>query len=148
MIIKGEEIPVYKIPFRVANHIIRKLYGFYLDRKVVDYLAKWQHVNHDEERIIRVGFLVQDPTCWDKVEPIYDSLNNNPRFDVKLVVVPDYDLSFEVATKVGQNRNKSNFGNARDIRNELDKIIDNHAYNLAQKKISDEDRYRLTLRDL
>lgn len=92
MKIKGEEIPVCKIPFRVANRIKRMLYGFYLDRKVVDYLAKWQHVNHDIERIIRVGFLVQDPTCWDKVEPIYDSLNNNPRFDAKLVVVPNYDF--------------------------------------------------------
>ncbi len=61
--------------------------------------------------------------------------------------VPDYELVNEVATHIGIKRKQPNFGNARDVRNELDRIIDNHAFNLAQGKCTEDNRYRLTLAD-
>lgn len=53
---------------------------------------------------IRVGFIVQMPEIWDKEEPIFELMQNDPQFDVKLVVVPPYDrINREVSTDYSDN---------------------------------------------
>jgi len=63
-------------------------------------------------------------------------------------LVPSYELTDEVAATIGARRSQSNFGNAREVRNEVDRLIDNHAYNLANGLVDASDKYRLTLKDL
>lgn len=46
---------------------------------------------------IRIGFIVQMPEVWDKEAPLLEALINDERFEVTLLVVPEYDL---VAGKV------------------------------------------------
>ena len=42
---------------------------------------------------IRIGFIVQMPEVWDKEAPLLEALINDERFEVTLLVVPEYDLS-------------------------------------------------------
>ena len=90
---------------------------------------------------IKYWFEFNDYTNYELGEIFIKMANKNN-------LVPNFDLVNEVSAKIGATRNNPNFGNARDVRNELDKIIDNHAYNLMQKNIEDKDRYTLTLNDL
>lgn len=47
-----------------------------------------------------------------------------------------------------QKKKNANFGNARDVRTLLDKIIDNHAYNLKLNILSEDYRYTIMACDL
>lgn len=62
-------------------------------------------------------------------------------------LVPEYELIEHVVEIVSKKRGP-NFGNARDVRNLLDQIIDNHAFNLAQGIDAEGERYKLVARDL
>ena len=44
---------------------------------------------------------------------------------------------------VSRERKLKSFGNARTVRNILDKAIDKHTLNLATGKLTQDDRYRL-----
>ena len=48
---------------------------------------------------------------------------------------------------VGKERRLKSFGNARTVRNILDKAIDKHSLNLMKNVIGQEDRYRLVAAD-
>jgi len=62
-------------------------------------------------------------------------------------LVPEGELIEKAIEKVLENKNK-NFGNARDVRNLLDQIIDNHAFNLAQGIDTEDERYKLVVKDI
>lgn len=41
---------------------------------------------------INVAFIVQMPEVWDKEEPVYLAMRDNPDFNTQLIVVPHYDI--------------------------------------------------------
>lgn len=62
-------------------------------------------------------------------------------------------VSYDVLDKVAdilenEKRTNRNFGNARSVRTLLDKIIDNHAFNIANKKLDESYMYKLHVSDL
>ena len=52
-------------------------------------LVKWKFRKNETGRPIRVCFLQQDPNCWNKSKALYDLLNQDARFEVSLLCVPD-----------------------------------------------------------
>lgn len=52
-------------------------------------LAKWKHFGQHSDRPIRVCFVQQDPNCWNKSKALYDLLNQDARFEVSLLCIPD-----------------------------------------------------------
>ena len=78
---------------------------------------------------------------YEEIKEIFRAMANSHGF------VPDSNLIIAVADKIEEKKKFPNFGNARDVRNLLDQIITNHAYNLTNNVISEDNRYRLVLRD-
>ncbi len=66
--------------------------GYYL-KKNAPY-----NINSNE---IRIGFLVFEPETWDKLNSVYFALKNRSDVEVQLIVVPNFDVSFDVTTKYG-----------------------------------------------
>ena len=60
---------------------------------------------------------------------------------------PTADLIDLVVNELMYEKNNGTFGNARSVRTLLDKIIDKHAVNLVDKRITPEEKYRLTKAD-
>lgn len=58
------------------------------------------------------------------------------------------ELMNEFIDRISYEKKQPNFGNARAVRNLLDKIIDRHAVNLYDGINAPEDRYRLTAADM
>ena len=60
-------------------------------------MFKLKHKNNSisENGKISVGFIVQMPEIWDKLEPIYESMVDNDRFEVALILAPQYDFKNE-----------------------------------------------------
>ena len=91
MKIHGRDIPVSKIPSKIVRRVLRYPLSLYEDYRAVYYLEKNQKKKRKVDSVIRVAFLVQMPEVWDKEEPVYDALKNNPKFVTKLIGVPAYN---------------------------------------------------------
>ena len=53
-------------------------------------------VSHPKSGLIKVGFLAQEPSIWDKLEPVYFDMKNSRIFETCLFVVPPvecYDIN-------------------------------------------------------
>lgn len=78
---------------RVLFQTYRRVKGFLLspfqDLAAMLQLAKWRQSNQHSNRPIRVCFVQQDPNCWNKSKALYDLLNQDARFEVSLLCVPD-----------------------------------------------------------
>ena len=46
-----------------------------------------------DNKVIKVGFIVQLEVLWDKQEPVFAEMHKNSDFEVKLLVVPKTDWS-------------------------------------------------------
>lgn len=51
---------------------------------------------------IKVAFIVQMPELWNKIEPVYHSMNKDKRFDTNLIIVPGFDFSKDRIGKYGK----------------------------------------------
>ena len=91
MIIKGKNIHLYKIPSRALRYSIGLLVEEYKDITSTYYLKRIRKKKHEKDRLIRVAFIVQMPEIWDKEESVFDAMEKNSEFEVKLIVVPPYD---------------------------------------------------------
>lgn len=60
---------------------------------------------------------------------------------------PTADLIDLIINELMYEKSNGTFGNARSVRTLLDKIIDKHAVNLVDKRITPEEKYRLTKAD-
>lgn len=58
------------------------------------------------------------------------------------------ELMQELYSRMEKERTDKNFGNARAVRNILDKIIDRHAVNCMDKKLNENERYILSEMDI
>ncbi|MFC2302167.1 MAG: CDP-glycerol--poly(glycerophosphate) glycerophosphotransferase, partial [Selenomonas artemidis] len=54
------------------------------------YLMETHNRPHRNQRM-RVVFLVQEPSIWDKQSDVYDVFDKDPEVDVMMVVMPSYD---------------------------------------------------------
>lgn len=52
-------------------------------------LARWKRSSRQTNHPVRVCFVQQDPNCWNKSKALYDLLNQDKRFEVSLLCVPD-----------------------------------------------------------
>lgn len=77
---------VYRIPF--AIQVI-----YYWRDSIGNYrLRKWKRVRANSS-IIKVAFIVQMPSLWDKVKPVFDQMQIADRFEPWLILVPAYDFA-------------------------------------------------------
>ena len=74
---------------------------------------------------------------YEELKQIFVSMAN------KKNLVPSGELTDLAVLKIDKKKNDPNYGNAREVRNLLEKIIDKHAYNLSKHVISEEERYKL-----
>lgn len=77
----------------------------------------------------------------DETKEIFMRMANEKNF------CPSAELVEKVADEIMYQKSQPNFGNARSIRNLLDKIIDKHALNFVNKNIALDDRFRLVEED-
>ena len=50
---------------------------------------KQQREKRSTREVIRVGFIVQVPEIWNKLQPVYEAMKADNSFDLELIVVPD-----------------------------------------------------------
>lgn len=67
---------------------------YFTKERILDFTAalqlmKWKFSPANEQRPVRVCFVQQDPNCWNKSKALYDLLNQDARFEVSLLCVPD-----------------------------------------------------------
>ena len=67
---------------------------YFIKEHILDFIAalqmmKWKFSPANEQRPVRVCFVQQDPNCWNKSKALYDLLNQDARFEVSLLCVPD-----------------------------------------------------------
>ena len=93
MIIRGKEISLYNFPLKAVNYVIHNIIAKFRRQRALFYLSKWNE-NSSVKKMSRckVAFLVQLPEVWDKEEPLYDALINNSKFEVRLIVIPPYNM--------------------------------------------------------
>lgn len=67
---------------------------YFIKEHILDFIAalqmmKWKFSPANEQRPVRVCFVQQDPNCWNKSKALYDLLNQDARFEVSLLCIPD-----------------------------------------------------------
>ena len=78
--------------------------------------------------IIKVAFIVYEPSIWDKQEPVYDKMCLSDNFDVELIVVPSYNKNFKLLTTYDLEWDYfKKYPNAIKAYNEKGNIIDINA---------------------
>ena len=86
--------------------ILHQSYGMYKDVRADYYLKIQIKKKNNLNDLIRVAFVVQMPEIWDKEEPVYSAMSEDPRFSVSVIVVPPYD---QVAKKVSTDYRSNYF---------------------------------------
>ena len=78
-------------------------------------------VKHERGAVIRVGFVAQYPTCWDKQAPLFERLLCSDRFEVCIICPADYDFAnsrlSETETPIGYYKELYPDINIIDFRN-------------------------------
>lgn len=131
-------------------------------QEVVATLVKQMEDNADNITFIYSGYKKEMTEFLDSNSGIksrikywftFEDYNDNELRDIFRLMaasnnlVPEYELIERVIEIVSKKRGP-NFGNARDVRNLLDQIIDNHAFNLSQGIDTEAERYKLVAKDL
>lgn len=138
MKIHDREIKFWEIPWKIAKHGYHFISEHYEDIKANYYMKKISNKENDPNQTIRVAFIVQMPEIWDKEEPVYHAMEENPKFDVKMIVIPPYDFKRK-EMKINYNNNfflqtypstikAFNNGNWITINNEYDYIFYQRPY--------------------
>ncbi len=77
-----------------------KAVNFIPDKRAEKYLKKVASETKKNDRI-KVGFLAFEPESWDKLQPVYEAMRTDERFDPELIVIPSYNINFSVGVKYG-----------------------------------------------
>ncbi|MCR5202185.1 MAG: CDP-glycerol glycerophosphotransferase family protein [Lachnospiraceae bacterium] len=88
-------VEMIKAPLRVVYHGV-------LDTLANSALKKIAN-NKVENRPIKVGFLVQMPSVWDKEENIFEAMVEDERFEPYLILVPEYDFTNSKISDYGED---------------------------------------------
>lgn len=74
----------------------------YFSGKVASYyIRKNSNVRGQKEKI-KVGFLVHEIETWDKLQPVFEKMRVDDRFQVYLVVVPSFSESLKISRYYGR----------------------------------------------
>lgn len=104
MIVRRKEL---RMQGHYLNSIQRKLHelvGVYKDIRADYYLKKQIKKKNNPNHSIQVAFIVQMPEIWDKEEPVYAAMSEDPRFSVSIIVVPPYNQESKL-TETGYENN-------------------------------------------
>lgn len=75
--------------FRLAKKIVKIPVEFVMDLRASYYVKKRRTVRGK----VKVAFIVQVPSIWDKTQPLYDEMCKNDAFEVSMLVVPTVNQS-------------------------------------------------------
>lgn len=89
---------------------------------------------------IKYHIVFKDYSCEELKQIFVNMANSNN-------LCPTSELLDKVANELMYEKNNQHFGNARNVRNLLDRIIDKHALNLANNVVDIQDKYKLTEKD-
>lgn len=121
---KLSKIKALYYPYKEIKKIFLFAKNLIPDINARRYLKNVQ-LNKSNHPRIRVGFIVQLPNIWDKLEGVYEELINNENFDVIMIVVPPFDFSTnELSVLNGDNYFLSNYKNAIRAIDENNNLID------------------------
>lgn len=84
-----------EVPQNAVRHVFHETKERYEDLRSAYYLKKNSEKKNDPNRQIRVAFIVQMSEIWDKEEPVYSAMKEDPRFSVTMIVVPPYDQVYQ-----------------------------------------------------
>lgn len=99
------------------------------DLRARHYLKKQIHKKNDS-KIINVGFMVQEPSIWDKQENVYLAMKADERFNPIMLVVPNYNFETKQLEENYPNFFFEKYPEAIKVFNGDGNIIDLEKYNL------------------
>lgn len=91
----------FKGAIKLVRYIFNKMQAPYLDYKSNAMIVKLKSKKHYLGESIKVGFIAQFPSCWDKQEMVFESMLGDSRFDVFLLCPPEFDFQ---KTKLSASR--------------------------------------------
>ena len=78
--------------FKIKKY--KKTIKIYFNRSLAYFdLCHASQFKRNDNKKIRVGFIVQMPEIWDKEAPIFEAMQKDSKFDPLLIIVPSYDIS-------------------------------------------------------
>lgn len=98
MKIKGREMSVYQVPYKAVRYIGRRMFGE-IREKHKDKVAE-QHIHACKMRVqkkmaeggkLRVCFIVQETTLWEKSKKVYDLFAADPEVEADIFVIPHFE---------------------------------------------------------
>ena len=92
MIIRGKNIPAYKLPAKVVEKGISKVKEIY-NHLYGEYCAQKKKGLDRAESTIEAAFIVQLPEIWNKEQAVFETMLRDARFSPRLIVVPSYDFA-------------------------------------------------------
>lgn len=96
--------------------VIYEIYHFFHRYLSFLLLKKNKRIHGDR---IKVGFLAQVASSWDKIAPIYEAMLNDNRFEVIMYVVPEEDFSsYEIKPCYEKNYFVDTYRNSKRILDE------------------------------
>lgn len=117
---------VKKIAYLVLQCIVRKI-----ERKKANYAIKNVCKHKVKEKKIKIGFIVQAPSLWDKQVKIYEEAKKRENIETFLFVVPETDWRNQcIVNNYKNNYFISNYLDAIRIYDEEGNIIDLEEYEL------------------
>lgn len=91
---------------KIAYKILYKPYHRLLDIPATRNIKKHIQSIQNKEKVmpIKVGFIVQMPELWDKRQPVYERMAIDHRFEISLIVVPQYDFEHSILGEYGKEK--------------------------------------------
>ena len=73
-----------------------------LDVRANYYLDKTKQLS--DSSTLNVGFMVFEPETWDKLQPLYERMMNDNRFNPILIVIPSFDTNLALSQSYGYEK--------------------------------------------
>lgn len=97
-----------------AKGLVRPVYQStvvsFFNNRADSRIEKICKIQHTPGSKIKVGFVVQYPSCWDKQQPVFEAMLHNSRFDVCLICTADFDM---VAFKLDEDHTPLDYYKSR-----------------------------------
>ena len=113
---------------KAVRHLLRESKEQYEDLRSNHYLKMVTKEKKDLKKQVNIAFIVQMSEIWDKEEPVYAAIKEDPRFSATMIVVPPYDqINQSVETDYTNNYFLANYPEAiKAYQNNSWIAIDNH----------------------
>ena len=96
---KGRDYKLIEIPGKVTEKALGTVKVFFGGIKSYSMIKKYQNERSlVSESPIHIGFVVQMPELWDKIEPLYEMMVNDQEYITTMLIVPHFDfLAYDIA---------------------------------------------------